>query len=106
MSYHQTTEESIQVLYKCVDGAHFFISGDERLPGLCVAHPHLETAYHAVGETLRVLYQEQYGEDAQFVPSVPVSAFEAWSDAADLETKNIPAEVHTPWSTGVALQAA
>lgn len=80
-------QKGVSVLYKYVDGAHFFVSGDDTLPGLCVAHADLETAYKAVGETLQTLYQEQYGEEVTFIPSYAASAFFGFSNASQFERK-------------------
>ena len=101
----------IQVLYKKVDGVHFFISNDEKMPGLCVAHADLETAYDAVGITLAKLYKEMHGEeDVFFEPSVSVHTFAILAHSLDNEAERVPAptasptaSLHSPWALATAI---
>ena len=37
------SEGGVQIIYKHVDGAHFFVSTDEDVQGLCVAHANLKS---------------------------------------------------------------
>ena len=53
--------ETVTVLYKYVDGAHFFVSGDEKAAGLCVAHKDLAKAMEAVNSALTTMFKENHG---------------------------------------------
>lgn len=55
------TMETVNVLYKYVDGAHFFVSGDEKAAGLCVAHKDLAKAMEAVNSALITMFKENHG---------------------------------------------
>ena len=55
--------ETVTVLYKYVDGAHFFVSGDEKAAGLCVAHKDLAKAMEAVSGALITMFKENHGVD-------------------------------------------
>ncbi len=70
--------QMVNVLYKYVDGAHFFVSDDDKTLGLCVAHKDPIKAYEAVGATLTVLFRENHGEEAIFIPGLSVHAFLKW----------------------------
>ena len=70
--------ETVHVLYKYVDGAHFFVSGDSKTRGLCVAHKDLATAFEAVAPTLTMLFRENHNEDVTFVPEMSLQAFQKW----------------------------
>lgn len=70
--------KTVKVLYKYVDGAHFFVSDDEETLGLCVAHKDPTVAFSAVGETLTKLFKENHGQDVRFVPSLTIHAFQRW----------------------------
>ncbi len=65
----------VKVVHVYVDGAHFFISVDKRIPGLCVAHADLETAFAAVGPALDRLVKVQYGRDVAYAPQGTFSKF-------------------------------
>jgi hypothetical protein len=49
------------VLYKVVDGAHFFVANDEASVGLCVAHADVKKAFNAVEVQLTKLFQKNHG---------------------------------------------
>ena len=49
--------QTVNVLYKYVDGAHFFVSGDEKTLGLCVADKDPIKAFEEVGSTLTTLFK-------------------------------------------------
>lgn len=70
--------ETVTVLYKYVDGAHFFVSGDNRTRGLCIAHKELGVAFEAVAPTLTTLFKENHGEDVTFIPEMSLQAFQKW----------------------------
>ena len=55
--------ETVTVLYKYVDGAHFFVSGDKKAAGLCVAHKDLAKAMVAVSSALITMFKENHGVD-------------------------------------------
>ena len=55
--------ETIIVLYKYVDGAHFFVSKDQKAAGLCVAHKDLATAMEAVSSALVMMFKENHDID-------------------------------------------
>ena len=74
--------KTVKVLYKYVDGAHFFVSNDKETLGLCVAHKDLETAFSAVAPTLTKLFEANRGESVTFVPNVKFSEFKARMDMA------------------------
>lgn len=69
---------SVKVLYKNVDGAHFFMSGDTETRGLCVAHKNLEVAFAEVAPALSILFKENYDEDVTFVPEMSFQSFRKW----------------------------
>lgn len=70
--------EQINVLYKYADGAHFFVSDDDKTLGLCVAHTDPVKAFEAVSVQLTKLFKENYDEDTSFEPSMSVFAFQKW----------------------------
>lgn len=70
--------QTLNVLYRYVDGAHFFVSDDEKTLGLCVAHKDPIVAFETVGVTLTKLFKENYNEDAKFYPELSVHAFQKW----------------------------
>ncbi len=72
---------TVKVLYKNVDGAHFFVANDEMSTGLCVAHCDLEKAYTAVAIQLKKLFIQNHGIDADFEPSMSPSAFVNWLES-------------------------
>ncbi len=72
------TITTVKVLYKFVDGAHFFVSNDEASAGLCVAHNELEMAFEAVETQLAKLYKKNHDIDAVFSPTMTTIAFVSW----------------------------
>lgn len=99
------TPQKVKVLYKHVDGAHFFVSDDKETAGLCVAHTDLSTAYHDVAKALSFLYKENHGIDVHFVPDLSFEAFSQWlsmmsSAALQGSTPGIAAQ--TPWAKAEA----
>ena len=80
-----STPQTVKVLYKYVDGAHFFVSNDKPTLGLCLAHKDLEIAFNAVAPTLTKLFRENHGEEVVFTPTISLSEFrqrlnEVWPD--------------------------
>ena len=82
--------QTVKVLYKYVDGAHFFVSNDEASVGLCVAHSDLETAFDAVESQLAKLFKKNHGVDAVFSPSMSSMAFAAWAKGQQAENASMP----------------
>lgn len=78
---------TINVLYKCIDGAHFFVSEDKEAAGLCVAHNDLQTAFNEVSYQLGVLFEQNHGEKCKFIPGVPFEAFAKAIAASQLVAK-------------------
>ena len=98
-------ETTVNVLYKSVDGAHFFVSDDEKALGLCVAHNDPVKAYHAVGIALAKLYKENHGIEATFYPSLSVQAFLSWLEDRSDESLMTPVPGTAglmPWSRAEA----
>ena len=84
------TTETVTVLYKYVDGAHFFVSGDSKTRGLCIAHNDLSVAFKAVAPTLKILFRENHNEDVAFVPNIQLQAFQKWVDLRSNEALMAP----------------
>ena len=80
----------VKVLYKFVDGAHFFVSNDEASAGLCVAHNDLETAFDAVETQLTKLFKKNHNIDAVFSPTMTALAFVAWQKNLQDGNLNMP----------------
>jgi hypothetical protein len=68
----------VKVLYKYVDGAHFFIGGDDLSDGLCVADADIADAYQEVAAQLSILAKENVGENWEFTPEVSSEDLMAW----------------------------
>ena len=85
------TAETVTVLYKYVDEAHFFVAGDRKTLGLCVAHKELATAFEAVAPTLTTLFRENHGEDVTFIPEMSLQDFENWVTQRSNEAQMAPA---------------
>ncbi|MBC7158516.1 MAG: hypothetical protein H5U21_00490 [Porphyrobacter sp.] len=82
--------KTVKVLYKFVDGAHFFVSNDEASVGLCVAHESLEKAFDAVEIQLTKLFRKNHGIEAEFSPSMSSMAFAAWVKNQQAENASMP----------------
>jgi hypothetical protein len=81
---------NVKVLYKFVDGAHFFVSNDEASVGLCVAHNDLETAFNSVEIQLEKLFKKNHGVEVKFSPSMSAMAFAAWTKHQQNENSSMP----------------
>ncbi len=93
--------QTVNVLYKYVDGAHFFVSGDDKSLGLCVAHKDPVKAFEAVAATLTKLFKENHNEDAIFHPESSSHAFQQWFVHRSEEAMTRPAPGISgvfPWS--------
>ena len=92
--------QTVKVLYKLVDGAHFFVSNDEASLGLCVAHVDVEKAFDAVEVQLSKLFKKNHGIDAVFEPSMSSLAFAAWvkgQQAANASQPSPGVAGQVPW---------
>jgi len=94
----------VNVNYKYIDGAHFFVSSDKAAAGLCVAHADLKTAFNEVAKQLRVLFEHNHNIKGTFVPGVSFDHFQKWLEAstalakgnAEGEQMIMPAAIQ-PW---------
>ena len=68
----------VTVVYKYIDGAHFFVSGDEVTAGLCVTHTDLGIAYRKVASEIGALFEDKCGKSVHFAPELPFETFERW----------------------------
>ncbi len=89
--------QTVNVLYKYIDGAHFFVSDDEKTLGLCVAHKDPVKAFEAVSVQLKTLFKENHGEDVEFLPNLSIQVFQQWFAARSEEALTRP----TPGTAGV-----
>ena len=87
----------VNVAYKHIDGAHFFVSSDKKALGLCVAHQDLATAFYAVSPTLKKLFKENHGEDVDFRPEVSLEVLQHWTNTIGKQAL----KVTTPETAGV-----
>lgn len=91
---------TVKVLYKFVDGAHFFVANDEASVGLCVAHSDVEKAFDAVEVQLAKLFKKNHGIDAKFEPTMSSMAFAAWlreQQAQNLSKPSPGVAGQVPW---------
>jgi hypothetical protein len=101
--------KTVKVLYKYVDGAHFFVSNDEASVGLCVAHCELEKAFDAVEIQLTKLFKKNHGVEAVFSPSMSSMAFASWVKNQQAENSSMPSPGvagMVPWMKNEKLMAA
>ena len=92
---------TVNVLYKYVDGTHFFVSDDEKTLGLCVASKDPAKAFEAVGTTLTKLFKENHGVDTPFYPGLSLHEFQRWfvHRSEEALTKPAPGTAGVfPWS--------
>ncbi len=78
---------TINVTYKCIDGAHFFVTTDKEAAGLCVAHTDFDTAFNEVAFQLNALFKFNHGIECNFQPRIPLAAFKKTIEAQQLVTK-------------------
>lgn len=67
--------ETVEVTYKLVDGAHFFVANCAKTTGLCIAHQDMKVAYDAVAPTLSTLFKENYDRNVRFEPLEKFASF-------------------------------
>lgn len=92
--------QAVKVLYKFVDGVHFFVSGDEASTGLCVAHANVEKAFDAVEIQLKKLFKKNHDMDMDFTPTMSAMAFASWvktQQAANLSMPSPGLAGQVPW---------
>lgn len=82
--------KQVKVLYKFVDGAHFFVSGDEATTGLCVAHKDVAKAFGAVPAQLSKLFKLNHGMDVTFEPALSLMAFAGWAEGQHAASASSP----------------
>lgn len=82
----------IRIVYKYIDGAHFFVSDDQLAAGLCVASEDFATAYGEVSAQLSLLFKLNHGQDATFEPPLPVEEYRRYVEAV--------LEIHEQHRTG------
>ena len=101
--------KTVKVLYKYVDGAHFFVSDDEATLGLCVAHKDPVKAFEAVSITLTKLFAANHKVNAKFYPSLSLHEFQKWIAHRSEESMTGPVPGMAgvfPWTTSNELEAA
>jgi hypothetical protein len=72
---------TIKVTYKCIDGAHFFVTTDKEAAGFCVANTDLQIAFDEVSLQLNALWAFNYGKKSHFKPRVSFDAFKKMIEA-------------------------
>jgi len=84
---------SIEIIYKYVDGAHFFVSNDKMAYGLCVAHKDLRTAFQSLSPALSKLFLVNHGVTADFKPQIKYAEFRAiiekWLDVGGNSSRHV-----------------
>jgi hypothetical protein len=96
---------TINVTYKSIDGAHFFVSTDKEAAGLCVANTNLQVAYTEVAHQLNALFKFNYGKECNFQPAVPFETMQKQIEASQMlakgfdETGMMTAATIQPWIT-------
>jgi hypothetical protein len=78
---------TISVMYKCIDGVHFFVTTDKDAAGLCVANNDPAVAYAEVAHQLNALFKFNHNKECNFVPAVPFEAMKKQMEAAQLLAK-------------------
>lgn len=97
--------KAVKVLYKFVDGAHFFVSGDEATAGLCVANKDVAKAFNAVPVQLSKLFKLNHDINASFEPSMSLPAFASWMEGQQAAVASMPSPGIAgilPWMKGAA----
>ncbi|MCH7806458.1 MAG: hypothetical protein IH995_04865 [Proteobacteria bacterium] len=91
-----TKQEKIEVLYKEVDGAHFFTSITPAAKGLLVAHKNLQTAFEAVALQLEEVISYNLGEDVECEAGM---SFDEFSDYVLASKECVPEAVNLQLAT-------
>jgi len=68
----------VSVMYKFVDGKHYFISNDEVTKGLNVSNTDMKKAFSSVGFELSKLINKNYNQSVKFVPAITFNSFKQW----------------------------
>jgi hypothetical protein len=102
--------DTIGVIYKYIDGAHFFVSTDKAAAGLCVANTNLETAFNEVATQLNALFEFNHGQKTSFYPPVSFAEFKKTVEAstaavrgADQSGMIMPATIQS-WAAEIGKQ--
>jgi hypothetical protein len=77
MERMMTTPDTLNVVYKLVNGSHFFV-GDDHCPyttGLCVGNRDLKKAFDQVSPALQFLLKANHGVDAVCPSSMSFEEF-------------------------------
>lgn len=101
--------QTVKVLYKFVDGAHFFVSDDEASLGLCVAHTDAHQAFDAVSVQLKKLFKLNHNIDANFQPTFTTAGFVDWLKERGAQSLSGPMPGlagQFPWSKELLQEAA
>lgn len=69
---------TIKIKYACIDGMHFFVSGDSISKGVLVGHENLETAFNEVSVQLEYILEKNHGVKSRCVPADSLETFTAW----------------------------
>ncbi len=69
---------TIKIEYTCVEGMHFFVSGDPISKGVLVGHESLETAFNEVSVQLEYILEKNHGVTSKCVPAESFETFTAW----------------------------
>lgn len=88
MAHIETMSTTIKILYKFIDGAHFFVSNEREAAGLCVANADLKTAFDEVANQLNVLFEHNHGQKSNFRPAVPFEVFKTAIEASQSIAKD------------------
>jgi len=87
MAHIEPMSTNVKILYKFIDGAHFFVSNEREAAGLCVANADLKTAFDEVANQLNVLFEHNHGLKTDFRPAVPFDVFKNAIEASQLIAK-------------------
>ncbi|MGO9049549.1 MAG: hypothetical protein ACLP19_05210 [Xanthobacteraceae bacterium] len=96
---------TINVTYKMIDGAHFFVTTDKEAAGFCVANTDLQKAFNEVSLQLNALFEFNHGQKFNFHPSTPFETFKMAIEGSQLIAKGadqsgaITAAMIQPWMT-------
>jgi hypothetical protein len=108
----KVSQKKISILYKYIDGAHFFVSETSEAAGLCVASKDLLQAFTEVGLQLAAIYQHNHGVKTQFKPAIQFEEFKhlveclrSACDDVDSDGLVIPASIQ-PWLANAALKGS
>jgi hypothetical protein len=96
---------TINVTYKMIDGAHFFVTTDKEAAGLCVANTDLQKAFNEVALQLNQLFEFKHGKKFNFHPSKSFETFKKAIEGSQSAAREadqsgvITAAMIQPWMT-------